>query len=108
MADVVLDPFFFSGVNTTYDAFSFNLPLVTWPGEFHRGRFPLGCYRRMGLEDWTARSPEEYVAQALLWGRDEDANRWAQETLAERSPVLFDDAKAAIELEEIFARTTAP
>lgn len=103
-SDVVLDPFPFGGVNTTYDAFSFHRPVVTWPGEFQRGRFTLGCYRRMGLESWVANSAEEYVARALAWGADREAHASAVESLAERSDLLFDDARAADELSGWFLR----
>jgi predicted O-linked N-acetylglucosamine transferase (SPINDLY family) len=106
LADVVLDPFPFSGVNTTYDAISFHRPMVTMPGSYQRGRFPLGCLRRMGLEDWAAGTVEEYVRRAVTWGRDRDARQWATEQLADRSDAVFDDPRAAGELDDLFHRLT--
>ena len=47
MADVILDPPFFGGGNTSYEAFAMGLPIVTWPGPFMRGRVTEGCYRQM-------------------------------------------------------------
>jgi predicted O-linked N-acetylglucosamine transferase (SPINDLY family) len=51
ISDVCLDPFPFGGCNTSYDAFDFNIPVITWPSEYLHGRFTLGLYKRMGLSD---------------------------------------------------------
>ena len=41
-ADVLLDPPYFGGVNTTYDGISLAKPIVTMPSRFHRGRYTYG------------------------------------------------------------------
>lgn len=51
VSDVCLDPFPFGGCNTSYDAFDFNVPVITWPGDYLHGRFTVGLYSRMGLSD---------------------------------------------------------
>jgi len=51
VSDVCLDPFPFGGCNTSYDAFDFNVPVITWPGDYLHGRFTVGLYQRMGLSD---------------------------------------------------------
>jgi predicted O-linked N-acetylglucosamine transferase (SPINDLY family) len=51
ISDVCLDPFPFGGCNTSYDAFDFNVPVITWAGEYLHGRFTVGLYARMGLSD---------------------------------------------------------
>lgn len=48
-ADVLLDPWYFGGGNTTFEAVAFGTPVVTWPGRFLRGRVTTACYRQMGL-----------------------------------------------------------
>jgi protein O-GlcNAc transferase len=64
-ADVILDPFYFGGCNSSCDAFALGAPVVTLPGFLLPGRFTLGLYREMGIEGAVARSPEEYVELAL-------------------------------------------
>jgi predicted O-linked N-acetylglucosamine transferase (SPINDLY family) len=51
ISNVCLDPFPFGGCNTSYDAFDYNIPVITLPSEFLHGRFTLGLYKKMGLED---------------------------------------------------------
>ena len=51
VSDVCLDPSPFGGCNTSYDAFDFNVPVITWPGDYLHGRFTVGLYSRMGLSD---------------------------------------------------------
>jgi tetratricopeptide (TPR) repeat protein len=100
IADVQLDPFPFCGANTSYDAFSFRLPVVTLEGAFQRGRFTSGCYRAMGLADWVAPSPFEYVERAIAWGTCPDRRRQARQLLTERTANLFEDGETVREWEE--------
>jgi len=51
ISDVCLDPFPFGGCNTSYDAFDYNVPVITLPSNFLHGRFTLGLYNKMGLKD---------------------------------------------------------
>jgi predicted O-linked N-acetylglucosamine transferase (SPINDLY family) len=97
---VQLDPFPFSGANSTYDAFSFSLPVVTLKGTFQRSRFTSACYRAMGLEDWVATSPEDYVDRAVRWGQERDLREENRRVLHERTPILFEDAETIREWEE--------
>ena len=106
-SDVLLDPFPFAGVNSTYDGFSMNRLIVTMEGSFQRGRFTCGCYRTMGLEDWITSTPSQYVERALAWGTCRDERKLAAERLVERTEVLFHDPRPATELEQFFLRATS-
>lgn len=100
LADVVLDPLYFGGVNTTYDAFSFGKVVVTCPSEFHRGRYTLGCYRSMGIDDAIVSSPRDYAPRAVKIANDEDYRKHLEQLIAERSEVLFEHRPSAFELED--------
>ena len=69
-ADVLLDPLHFGGVNSTYDGFSLNQPIVTLPSSYQRGRYTLGCYKKMEILDCVATSPDHYVDIAVALGTD--------------------------------------
>jgi predicted O-linked N-acetylglucosamine transferase (SPINDLY family) len=57
LADIVLDTLYYGGgANSLYDAFACGTPLVTLPGPFHRSRFALGAYCKMGIPDLIAES----------------------------------------------------
>lgn len=63
VSDVVLDPFPFGGCNTTFEAFDYNVPVITLPSERLHGRFTVGLYRRMDMADCEciASNGEEYA-----------------------------------------------
>ena len=100
MADVVLDPLHFGGMNTTYDALGQGKPIVTLPSKYHRGRYALGCYRKMGVLDCVASTPEHYVELAVSLATDRDFDREVRRKLGEASDRLFEDSRTAPELEE--------
>jgi len=102
MADVILDPPFFGGGNTSYEAFAMGLPIVTWPGEFMRGRVTEGCYRQMGFTDLIAGSLDSYIEIALRLGSDRDWREHVKAEIASRSAALYEDAGVVTELEDFF------
>ena len=51
ISDVVLDPFPFGGCNTTFEAFDYNIPVITWPSTQLHGRFTYGLYGKMDMAD---------------------------------------------------------
>jgi protein O-GlcNAc transferase len=94
LADVVLDTPHYGAGSTVYDIFSFNLPLVTLPGRFNIGRYTLACYRKMGLAELIADSPEQYVQLAVRVATDPDYRDVVTAHIAERSGIVFDDQAA--------------
>ncbi len=63
ICDVCLDPFPFGGCNTTFEAFDYNIPVITLPSDRLPGRFTLGLYRKMDMADseCIVGSAEEYA-----------------------------------------------
>jgi predicted O-linked N-acetylglucosamine transferase (SPINDLY family) len=92
LADAMLDPFHYSGGNTSLEAFALGTPIVTWPGAFMRGRHTHGLYRLMGWDGLVARDHADYVRLALELGRDPDARAAARREILARAPLLFDHA----------------
>ena len=107
LADVALDPVPYGAGSSAYDVFSHDLPLVTLPGRYNAGRYALACYRRMGLTDLVAATPDEYVATAVRLGTDTHAQAQARSRIAAASPVLFEDDNVTREHEGFFERAIA-
>jgi predicted O-linked N-acetylglucosamine transferase (SPINDLY family) len=103
-ADVLLDPPYFGGVNTTYDGFSLNKPIVTIPSHFHRGRYTLGCYKKMQLTECVASDRDEYIEIAVRLGTDADYRAEITQRIRQANPVLFEDQEAVREHERIFVQ----
>lgn len=97
-ADVMLDPLYFGGGNTTYEALAFGVPIVTLPGEFMRGRVTYGCYRRMGYEALVARNIDEYVDLSVRVGTDRVWRNNIRAEILERAGVLFENENAVSEI----------
>ena len=51
ISNVCLDPFPFGGCNTSYDAFDYNIPVITMPNQYLYNRFTLGLYTKLNLSD---------------------------------------------------------
>jgi protein O-GlcNAc transferase len=109
LADVLLDPIHFGSGNTLYEAMMFGTPIITWPGQFMRGRIVAGAYRQMGVEDAPiAPTIEDYAPLALALGRDAERRHKLRETLKEAAKrELFEDEGAVRELEAFFEAAVA-
>jgi protein O-GlcNAc transferase len=70
VSDVFLDSIGWSGCNSALECLDANLPIVTWPGPFMRGRHCAAILRRLGVTDTTAASADDYVAIAVRLARD--------------------------------------
>jgi predicted O-linked N-acetylglucosamine transferase (SPINDLY family) len=101
-ADVLLDPPHFGGVNSSYDAFAFGKPVVTLPSDFHRGRYTLGCYRKMNVRDCIAEDRASYVELAVALGTDRSYRQQVEVKIRESSEALFEDPAAVSEHDRIF------
>lgn len=72
LSDVVLDSIGWTGGNTTLECFNHDLPVVTMPGRFMRGRTTLAFLNMMGITETTAATLDDYVAIAVRLGRDRE------------------------------------
>jgi predicted O-linked N-acetylglucosamine transferase (SPINDLY family) len=105
VSDVILDTIHFNGMNTSLEGFAAGTPIVTMPTAFQRGRHTSGMYRKMGMDECIARTPEEYINIAVRLGCDLEFRRHVKQRIAERSNVLYEDINVVREFERFF--TTA-
>ncbi|HYD30528.1 MAG TPA: tetratricopeptide repeat protein [Azospirillaceae bacterium] len=91
-SDVMLDPLHYSGGNTSLEALSQGVPIVTWPGVFMRGRHTHGWYRLMGIDDLVARDWEHYIDLAVRLGTDADWRHHLHQRILAANGALFEHA----------------
>ncbi|CAK0778574.1 protein O-GlcNAc transferase [Azospirillaceae bacterium] len=72
MIDVALDPFPFSGSNTTFDALWMGVPVVTLADDFMVGRYSSAILTGLGLQEWVAETPEAYLEIAMRLAEDRE------------------------------------
>ena len=102
--DIVLDTFPFPGGTTTAEALWMGIPTVTFTGNTLVSRQGESMLRCAGLEDWVARTEQEYVQIAVE--RASDLQHLAQLRARLRATVLasplFDGARFAKNLGTAF------
>ncbi|MBT3351125.1 MAG: tetratricopeptide repeat protein [Nitrospinaceae bacterium] len=105
LSNVLLDSLHLGGGTTTLDSLSVGTPIVTWPGEFARGRFTSACYRLMGIENCTARAYAEYVEIALRLANSPAERDATKEKILAANHLIFENDSAALEWEAFFEKT---
>jgi protein O-GlcNAc transferase len=106
-ADVMLDTPHFNGMNTSLEAFAVGTPVVTWPGEFQRGRHTQAMYRAMGLEGAVAESAAAYIERAVAIGSDPAYRDALKREILDRNGALFENERVIREFERFFREAVA-
>ncbi|MCX7171615.1 MAG: tetratricopeptide repeat protein [Proteobacteria bacterium] len=107
--DILLDPVHFGSGNTLYEAMVYGTPLVTWAGQFMRGRIVAGAYQQMGIADAPiAPNLKDYAPLALALGRDHERRQnLRQASLKAAGRELFADMRAVREFEDFLEAAVA-
>ncbi|PIQ23983.1 hypothetical protein COW36_05545 [bacterium (Candidatus Blackallbacteria) CG17_big_fil_post_rev_8_21_14_2_50_48_46] len=96
--DLVLDPFPFGLGTTAYLALQAEVPMVSWPGEFLRGRVVQALYQTLGIQTGLATSLEDYVTQALALAQNPELRQAWIQTLRQQKHLLFESSLGGQEL----------
>lgn len=104
LSDVYLDTFTWSGGNTSLEAIACNLPIVTCPGEFMRGRHTDSFLKMIGVTDTIASNEQEYIEIAVRLGLDKPWRRSIAERMSQNHDCLFDDKACVTGLESFYKK----
>ena len=102
--DIALDAYPFNGCITTLEGLWMGVPIVTQTGDTYTSRVGLSILSRLGLEVFSATSPQEYVAKACAFASQIEALeriRLALRPLLLQSP-LCDPVRWARQIEQAF------
>jgi protein O-GlcNAc transferase len=103
-ADVYLDTLGFSGFNTFMQAVQAHLPGVALEGRFMRGRLGSGILRHLGLAEFVAATPADYVAIAVKLAEDPAHRARVRAALRERETRAYRDLCVVEALSEVLLR----
>lgn len=103
-ADVLLDSLEWSGGKTTLEAITCNLPVVTLPGEFMRGRHTYAFLTRMGITELIASDKMDYIRIAVQIGINPKYRALLKSRIIERKDLLFKDHSVNQALEKFFKK----
>ena len=101
--DIALDPAPYSGGTTTCDALWMGVPVLTLPGVRPASRSAASILTAVGLEDWIAASPEDYVRRAARFasgGAVAALRRSLRERM--RASPLMQEARFARDIEQAY------
>ncbi len=104
--DVALDTTPYSGGTTTCDTLWMGVPIITVAGTRSISRSTASILATVGLSDWIAASPEDYVRLAVEHAGDQAVITELRQTLRERmraSP-LMDELQFARDVEDAYRR----
>lgn len=102
--DLALDSLPYGGGTTTFDTLWMGVPVLTLAGERSAGRSSASILGALGLDDWVATTPEDYVRLALAHAADGSGLAHLRATLRarlRRSP-LMDEAGFARDMESAY------
>ena len=110
-ATVVLDSYPAGGCTTTREALELGKAVVTWPARLLGGRWTLGLYNTIGLDDNTknrlvANSKEEYIAKAVEVGTNRSLRNSVEANILKVIPNMFGRDEAVEEWEKILVRVS--
>jgi predicted O-linked N-acetylglucosamine transferase (SPINDLY family) len=88
LCELYLDTFYWSGFNTLMEALSVGIPFVTLPGEFFRGRHAEAVLKLLGMNEWIASTPDDYVSKAVSLIKDRDLRLQMKASIASKFNAL--------------------
>jgi protein O-GlcNAc transferase len=102
LSDIYLDGIEWSGFNSTFDAVACNLPIVSMPGRFLRGRTSYALLTQLGMVDTIASDKTEYVEIAVRLGLDSRLRSHLVQRMISARPYLYADMRSIQPLEDFF------
>ena len=105
LSDIYLDSIDWSGCNSTFEAVACDLPIVTMPGKFMRGRHSAAILAMMGLTETIASSVDDYIGLAVRLGSDADWRREISEKTALNKHRIYRDKACIAALENFLEKT---
>ncbi|CAN5531255.1 tetratricopeptide repeat protein [soil metagenome] len=100
LCDVLLAPFPFGAGDSSLEGFALNLPTVTLPTDFLKGRLTYAMYRLMQIDECIARDLDDYVRIVNRLGTDVEFNRAVRSKIAAANHVLYENPAGVRDLEQ--------
>lgn len=103
LSDIYLDTLGWSGGNTTLQAITWGLPIVTYPKEFMRSRHSAAILQILGVTETIANSELEYIQIAIELGLNTAWRNSISEKLNNNHDRLFNDLDSVKALDKFLA-----
>jgi predicted O-linked N-acetylglucosamine transferase (SPINDLY family) len=104
LCDVFLDSAGWSGCNSTLESLAHDLPIVTLPGAFMRGRHSAAILEMMGVTETIAATLDDYVALAARLANSPEERQAASRRIAGNKARVYRDRACVTGLEDFLER----
>lgn len=104
ISDIFLDTIGWSACNSAFEAIACDLPIITLPGEFMRGRHTSAILNMMGINETIAKNPDEYIEIAVRLGQDGEWRKLVSSKIADTKHRVYRDKTCITALEDFFER----
>jgi predicted O-linked N-acetylglucosamine transferase (SPINDLY family) len=103
----MLDSIGWSGCNSTLESLAHNLPIVTFGGEFMRGRHTQAILKMMDVTETIARNVDDYVSLACSLGGDHTLRENLSAKIAKNKHRVYRDRTCITALEAFLENAVA-
>jgi len=102
--DLALDPYPYNGTTTTFEALWAGVPVLTLRGDCHRSRVGTSILTHLGLDDYIAATPDDYIEKAVYMAGAGKRGCELCHRIRQRlqQSVMMDKASFARQMEEAF------
>ncbi len=104
VSDIFLDSLDWGAGNTALDALACELPVVTCPGKFLRGRASAGFLQLLGVTDTIACSAKNYIEIASNLGNNRALRQEIRARIAKQKHQLFEESSCIEGLEDFYRK----
>jgi len=104
LSDIFLDSIGWSGCNSALESLPHNLPIVTMPGAFMRGRHSAAILQMMGVTDTIAETIDDYVAIAARLANNPAERQALRERMKASAHKVYRDRACITALEDFLDR----
>ena len=100
----VLDSYPHGGCNTSLEAFNYNKVIVTRPSDYLRGRFTVGFYKKMNINDCIVNNTKEYIKLVSKLINDNKYLKSLEKRIKNNKHKLFNDNMSLCEWNDLFTK----
>jgi predicted O-linked N-acetylglucosamine transferase (SPINDLY family) len=104
LSDIFLDSIGWSGCNSALESLPHNLPIVTTPGAFMRGRHSAAILQMMGVSETIADTIDDYVSIAVRLANNPAERQALRERMKAAEPKVYRDRACITALEDFLDR----
>lgn len=108
-APFLLDTYPFGGCNSSLEAFSLGIPIITMPSQYLNGRFTYGFYQQMGgITDMIVETTEQYIQLAIRCQKTPEILTPVRERILANNNKLFYDQQSVTDWENMLSTALEP